>query len=96
MGNGLRYRTHPPPKRTNLYGAVINARWACAALHRLVLSCIYALTICATFTEFQVRVESLGIASGSCLMQIHQIDKLHEAQARKLWNTQALEAAHKH
>jgi phenylacetic acid degradation operon negative regulatory protein len=49
-----------------------------------------------TFTEFQVELESLGIASGSCLMQIHQIDKLHEAQARKLWNTQALEAAHKH
>lgn len=29
-------------------------------------------------------------------MQIHRFDTLHEAQARKLWNTQALEAAHKH
>lgn len=48
------------------------------------------------FTEFQAELESLGIASGSCLMQIHRFDTLHEAQARKLWNTQALEAAHKH
>jgi phenylacetic acid degradation operon negative regulatory protein len=44
------------------------------------------------FTEFQAELESLGIASGSCLMQIHRFDTLHEAQARKLWNTQALEA----
>jgi phenylacetic acid degradation operon negative regulatory protein len=52
--------------------------------------------LCTSFDQFQAELESMGIAPGSCVMRIHQLDILHEAHARTLWNTRSLESAHKH
>ena len=48
------------------------------------------------FNALQSEMESFGVAPGSCLMKIQQLDSQHETKARSLWNIRALGAAHQH
>ncbi|RGE46013.1 transcriptional regulator, PaaX family protein [Comamonas testosteroni] len=48
------------------------------------------------FGAMASEMASFGVAPGSCLMKIHQMDSLHETKARSLWNIRALGAAHQH